>query len=1662
MARFTCTLALFTVTLCLTGALRAQDLFRSVVTAETLDLANTAEFPAPPDPLKGSFPHTPSRREGLLGMLHIQGAMSPHASWTTGETAEHQRYLRLAFTKALPIGTLLGGGGTVSYLKADAPFPGDVTNEAHWTAVPLSAGQAGLRVHPFPPGVQTRALRFSFTDPLPNGGASRSGFGGLLVLSARLHNLTPEAVPFASSQVTGAPNVVEATRVHNLITGGSWTGAQSQDLSPAHPAWVILAWPTAQRLAGLGVLDAFAKRLEIDALAPDATGHPAAAAEKAWTPVATLAPPVWWRPAYTDAYVPFAQPVTTRAVRLRITEPLTTENADVARVAGGGRRTVSLGGVMTFTALDAAPVPPRPAAVPAQPPIAISLTMPVAGKLAIAIDDAQGRRVRNLVAEVDRAAGAVKEFWDGTDDQGRLVPPGVYTWKGLTHAPLHLTYHGTVNCSGTPPWWKSGSWNDQFGAGSWLSDHATPHAVTAIGERVFIGAEIAESGHTILACDLDGKKVWGTKWLETAGAGFLTNDGQKVYSAGEGGWIGERLYLHEIDPQTCKWRRVTQLVYDSGPTPTGGVTGIAARGGKLYVAFNRPAPSWLSSGIATAAVDPAHTTTKELEWLFTLLRTKGTVPPHAEWKTASATTPTQHLRLAFKTPQPVGSFLTPATVEISALRPEAAYPGVLEDDAQWLPFASAPAGAVRVATAPPAVTTRALRFTFRAPGDGKAWTGMLPGGLLLSHRMTDVTAGATLQADAGDVRGLSWTLKRDRAISPEAPATVRIVWPEAKRLRGLGFVGLFAKRVAIEALEGEGDPATAPEARWTRLGELSPAIRWRVNYSDDYFDAGRVVTTRALRLRVLEPWVAENTDIASTTGSTATYAAVQGLVVLAPSGDDPALTAPPSQRISVVDIATGRWERDLAVPTPRFPTFDPQGNLYLVTGERVARLNLIDGTLTPLPTPGLKTPRGLAFDPQGTLFAADGADEVVKVYSPAGGLLRVIGRPGGRVVGAYEPRRIANPQGIAVDARGQLWVTERDYQPKRTSLWKADGTFVNEFIGPAQYGGGGFVDPKDPGRFFYGGMEFALTAQTGAWAVKRVLTRTQAAFSGGRVDHPVYLNGRQYMVNDPSAMEGHLLLVGERQGEGVIPRTAVGNVEEWRPFVDDPACRALLSGKVASAHSFVWADGNGDGAPHPGEITLSAPGVRLNPTYWPSRVNGRLEVVLGGRLLKPAGFTACGAPIYQPFTTPPLPKLPAENIYATAVDAAGRVLVNGRPVLAMAPDGQVAWSYPQSWVGVHDSHRAPAPKAGQLIGGLGFIGQEEVPNLGEAVMLSGNKGEWYLFSNDGMLAATLWTDYRTPGAISWHFPTATHGMSLDKVTLGEEHFGGGFTKTTDGRYFLVAGHNHNSVAALTGLDTFRRQGGTLTLTPQLVTTCERWLATQAMAQAQRETPRVLTATAPTAPVVPDGKLAEWPAERFTPIGSRGAAAIAVDATNLYLAFRVESGGLPRNGGDDPKLLFKTGDSVDLQLGVDAAASPTRMTPVPGDQRLLLTLQGGKPVGVLYQHRVPGTAPAAKTPFTSPWRTEYVDRIQTLDAKAIGIARTPTGYAVEAVVPLSLLGFTPTAGAHYRVDFGILSADGTGAATQVRTYWANPAVGIVSDTPSEIQLVPGLWGEMTVE
>lgn len=188
--------------------------------------------------------------------------------------------------------------------------------------------------------------------------------------------------------------------------------------------------------------------------------------------------------------------------------------------------------------------------------------------------------------------------------------------------------------------------------------------------------------------------------------------------------------------------------------------------------------------------------------------------------------------------------------------------------------------------------------------------------------------------------------------------------------------------------------------------------------------------------------------------------------------------------------------------------------------------------------------------------------------------------------------------------------------------------------------------------------------------------------------------------------------------------------------------------------------------------------------------------------------------------------------------------------------------------------------------------------------------------------------------------------------------------------------------------------------------------------------------------------------------------LSYDAKNLYLRYRVFDTSPLCNSGQEAKTLFKTGDSVDLQLGLNPKAAAGRTAPEEGDLRLLMTQTAQGPAAVLYRYRVPGTADPVR--FWSPVGEVTVDRVEQPKAIELVTEKLKDGYVLRAVIPWSALAgkelAAPT-GTTLRGDVGVLFSDPDGATTVERVYWSNKDTSVVADVPSEIRLHPDRWGRL---
>ncbi|MGE9291564.1 MAG: hypothetical protein ACQKBT_11270, partial [Puniceicoccales bacterium] len=453
----------------------------------------------------------------------------------------------VGFIAPVSIGTILVRGTvSVSVLRTDKPYPGDLNNGDDWVAAQriqngqLTSAQTeehDLALWVLPPGTSTRALRFTHhaspTDPSYEGWV-----GGALIFAERLINVAPYA------QISAGSGNRHASKIINESYDGwsSWENIELDSplideapmISADHPEWIVLNWAEPVTLNGLTTIWTGFGAMEVEQFSGPNDLHPRDASDQDWAPVQTFAdfssgyPTALW-----PNFFPFDSPVHTRALRIRITQSSSENHPHTQRRPAEGKR-VWLGEVIAFNDIGSTPLaPPDIQYVRAEephPPIPISFTLPEEGYVTLVIEDRNGQRVRNLVSETWFPAGENIAWWDGTHDLDRdidaakhgfysipaqFVEPGEYKARGLWRKKIEAFYEFSTYNSGTPPW----STPDH--TGGWLANHSAPSSAMFVpADRsptgdpvVFLGAFITEGPDGLIWSDLDMQKRGGIKWV---------------------------------------------------------------------------------------------------------------------------------------------------------------------------------------------------------------------------------------------------------------------------------------------------------------------------------------------------------------------------------------------------------------------------------------------------------------------------------------------------------------------------------------------------------------------------------------------------------------------------------------------------------------------------------------------------------------------------------------------------------------------------------------------------------------------------------------------------------------------------------------------------------------------------------------------------------------------------------------------------------------------------------------------------------------------------------------------------------------------------------------------------------------------------------------------
>jgi hypothetical protein len=786
------------------------------------------------------------------------------------------------------------------------------------------------------------------------------------------------------------------------------------------------------------------------------------------------------------------------------------------------------------------------------------------------------------------------------------------------------------------------------------------------------------------------------------------------------------------------------------------------------------------------------------------------------------------------------------------------------------------------------------------------------------------------------------------------------------------------------------------------------------------------------------------------------------------------------KELLIVDATTGdELKRFANMPAGMTSlAFDSKGQLFMSTASRVYQVSLTDGKRTER-VKGLDQASGICFGNDDQLYVAQrGMTHAVDTYKSFKKISR-IGKTGGRpAYGFFDKNGMRNPSQIAVDTKGRLWVTESTHLPKRTSVWGAGGKLAFDMVGTTPYCGAGIINPFDVTRGFSDGVEYKLDFKNKSYQALYTLI---TPFRGQDYKEPhgfpnlckiAKVNGREYVQMKSSARGSIDTWIYARQDDGAWKAVAAfGGVgrgkhidEKYHAKFNRQYKRPLWEGVFGKA--YIWVDQNDDGIAQRNELEFND--QKFGACYWgqdmvydlsvPYLVKGVQEI----RVYKPTSFTKTGVPQYafkdvKTIKPPKSVRLAGEGMIAHGRD--DRVYVNTNPLTAISKEGKVMWTYPNKYVSVHGSHRAPAATDGLVIGPSSFYGTAYVnKEIGEVFYLNGNLGQNFIFTEDGLWVQSLYKDTR-----GWYdVPNdAIPGMPCDAMTAGGESFFGDFCKSSDGKYYTVGGATAAVVMEITGLDSMKRFSQTVTVRKQDIVAAQELKVKKASMKTQAK--RFVVKRTATPPAI-DGDLSPWDLKNGIEFkeGRRvfGYASMMYDDKNLYIGYKVNDGqGTLKNSGQDERLMFITGDCVDLMLRSSGNSKDAKLK--EGDLRLLMTVKDNEGLAVIYRPKVSGTPKGSRIALSSPWRSVYFDEIKTVQIPLI-LQKIRGGYAVTAAVPLKLLGLSSPSGKRFRADFGILGSDKAGRETVSRKYWSNKFTNNTNDVPDEAIMAPALWGELIFE
>jgi hypothetical protein len=196
------------------------------------------------------------------------------------------------------------------------------------------------------------------------------------------------------------------------------------------------------------------------------------------------------------------------------------------------------------------------------------------------------------------------------------------------------------------------------------------------------------------------------------------------------------------------------------------------------------------------------------------------------------------------------------------------------------------------------------------------------------------------------------------------------------------------------------------------------------------------------------------------------------------------------------------------------------------------------------------------------------------------------------------------------------------------------------------------------------------------------------------------------------------------------------------------------------------------------------------------------------------------------------------------------------------------------------------------------------------------------------------------------------------------------------------------------------------------------------------------------------------------------AQVSYDNDNLYAKVHVIDDTPLQNGGNDPSVVFKSGDVVGIDLG--PGLPDNRGKPVLGGLRILAAKMQGQD-RLIAMKPISGQEKKTQSYFTPASGTKPFDFVGDIPGGKVVLTPDPDGkgYSALMTIPRSFLEFTIAPDAQIKGDVEVLLSGYKSQGLQaVSRNWlfsgGHSQTTMTDDIPTEAWLYPQYWGDVTAQ